>query len=438
MTARPVTALSEVCQQVLDMVGARAEAEVTATAGHSALTRFANSAIHQNVAEDRSFVRLRAVAGGRLAASTTTGVDPDALRRLVDATLEAAAVRPPDPGWPGPTPPAVVADLDRHDAETQRASPDRRADVVAAFVGADLGLAGAGYCESGGYEVAFANSAGQRAGGRVSRASIDGIHRTATSDGLGWQAATRLAELDGAAAGEMAAAKARAGADPVELPPGRYEVVLEPAAVADVVNFLIGGFSARTHAEGRSFVRLGEAQLDPRIALRDDAAAPGTLGLGFDAEGTPKRGVDLVVGGVSAGLYHDRRTARAAGVASTGHAVPGGESLGPVASNAVLSPGERSPEELVGSVDRGLLVSDLWYTRVLDPKTQVVTGLTRNGTFLVEGGEVVRAVRNLRFTQSYLEALGPGRVLGVGSDLRLRESGHLVPSVHLASWHFTS
>ena len=433
-----MTTVSEVCRQVLDLVGDRAEAEVTATSGRSALTRFANSAIHQNVAEDHSFVRLRLVAAGRLAAATTTRVDREGLRRLVEGTLEAAAVRPPDPGWPGPAPPAAVAGPDRHDPETQRASPDRRADVVAAFVGADLGLAGAGYCESSGYDVSFANSAGQGAAGRVSRASIDGIHRTATSDGLGWQAATRLAELDGAAAGEVAAAKARAGAEPVDLPPGRYEVVLEPAAVADVVNFLLGGFSARTHAEGRSFVRLGDAQLDPQVTLRDDVAAPGTVGLGFDAEGTPKRAVDLVVGGVSTGLYHDRRTARAADVTSTGHAVAGGESFGPVATNTQLSPGERSLEELVGSVDRGLLVSDLWYTRVLDPKTQVVTGLTRNGTFLVEGGEVVRGVRNLRFTQSYVEALAPGGVVGVGSDLRLRESGHLVPSLHLASWNFTS
>jgi predicted Zn-dependent protease len=108
-----------------------------------------------------------------------------------------------------------------------------------------------------------------------------------------------------------------------------------------------------------------------------------------------------------------------------------------MASNAVLSAGDRSLEELIGSVDRGLLVSDLWYTRVLDPKTQVVTGLTRNGTFLVEGGEIVGGVRNLRFTQSYVEALGPGRVLGVGSDARVRESGYVVPSLHLASWQFT-
>jgi len=286
--------------------------------------------------------------------------------------------------------------------------------------------------------VAFANAGGPGAAGRVSTAAIDAIHRTATSDGLGWQAAARVSDLDGEAAGRVAAAKARAGAEPADLAPGRYEVVLEPAAVADVVGFLLGGFSGRTYAEGRSFARLGEAQLDPRMTLRDDVGAPGTFGLAFDAEGTPKQAVDLVLDGVPVGLYHDRRTAHQAGVASTGHAVAGGESFGPMAANAVLSAGDRSLEELIGSVDRGLLVSDLWYTRVLDPKTQVVTGLTRNGTFLVEGGEIVGGVRNLRFTQSYVEALGPGRVLGVGSDARVRESGHVVPSLHLASWNFTS
>ena len=438
MTGSPeLSGLPALAAWVVDLVGSRAEAEVTVTAGRSALTRFANSHIHQNVAEDHVSVRLRLVADGRLAASTTSRVDDDGLHRLVEGTLEAARLRPPDPGWPGPAPPATIPDLDRHDRDTHLAPPDRRADVVAAFVGAGPGLAAAGYCDSVGYQVAFANSAGQRADARVSRASVDAIQRTGTSDGVGWQTATRLAEIDGAAAGRVAAAKARAGADPVDLPPGRYEVVLEPACVADVVGFLLDGYSARTHSEGRSFVRLGEAQLDQSITLHDDAAAPGTLGLPFDAEGTPKQAVDLVIGGVSTGLYHDRRTAHQAGVSSTGHAVVGGESFGPMALNPVLSPGDRSPEDLVASVGRGLLVTDLWYTRVLDPKTQVVTGLTRNGTFLIEGGEVVAGVRNLRFTQSYVEALGPGQVLGVGADTRLRASGYLVPSLHLASFNFT-
>jgi predicted Zn-dependent protease len=444
---------ADLCQRVLGLVGDRAEAEVTSSAGRSALTRFANSHIHQNVAVDHLDVRLRLVADGRLATAATGRVDDEGLARLVEDALDAARLRPPDRGWAGLAPSAAAPAVDRDDPATHRARPEQRTAVVADFVAADPGLAAAGFCESAGNEVAFANSAGQSLLGRTSRASLDGIHSvrprsrhsvragsghgTTTSDGAGWQASPRLADLDGAWAGAVAAAKARRGAGAVELEPGRYEVVLEPACVADMLDFLLDGFSAKAHAEGRSFVHLGEPMLDPAVMLRDDATHPGTVGLAFDAEGTPKQPLDLVVGGIPTALLHDRRTARRAGAESTGHAVAGGESFGPYALNPVLAPGKRPPAELVASVARGLLVTDFWYTRILDPKTQVVTGLTRNGTFLVEGGEIVAAVHNLRFTQSYAEALAPGNVLGIGSDLRLRSSGALVPSLHLASWNFT-
>ncbi|HEX2192901.1 MAG TPA: metallopeptidase TldD-related protein [Acidimicrobiales bacterium] len=427
----------ELCEAVLERVGGRAEAEVAVSRGRSALTRFANSHIHQNVSEDHVNVRLRLVAGGRLASASTNRADAEGIDRLVEGALEAARLRPVDHGWPGLAPPAPAVDADRYDAATRWADPRERAQVVADFVAAAPGLAGAGYCASGGGNLAFANTADQRLEGRTSAATLDAIHRTPTADGMGWQAGTRLGELDGGRAGEIAAAKARTGSEPVDLEPGRYEVVLEPACVDDMLFFLLDGFSAKTHAEGRSFLRLGEAQFDPAVTLCDDVTHPDTNGLAFDAEGTPKRPLDLVVGGVPSALLHDRRTARQAGTESTGHGVVGGESFGPAALNPVLAPGDRNPEELVASMSRGLLVTDLWYTRVLDPKTSVVTGLTRNGTFLVEGGQVVAAVRNLRFTQSYAEALAPGRVLGVGSDLRLRPSGTLVPSLHLASWNFT-
>jgi predicted Zn-dependent protease len=210
---------------------------------------------------------------------------------------------------------------------------------------------------------------------------------------------------------------------------------LEPSCLANMLEFLRDGFNARTFAEDRSFVELGAAQLDPAITLWDDGTDPRAISRGFDGEGTPKRRVDLVGDGVSVGLCHDRKTAAKAGTESTGHGF-GGDSGG-IATNLFLAPGDRSPEELVASVDRGLLVTEFWYTRILDPKTQVVTGLTRNGTFLIEGGRVVGGVPNLRFTQSYVDALRPGNVLGVGNDARLFDGTYHVPTVHLAAWNFT-
>lgn len=147
--------------------------------------------------------------------------------------------------------------------------------------------------------------------------------------------------------------------------------------------------------------------------------------------------------GVTSGLVHDRRTAKALGARPTGHALPTGGFFGALPTNLVLDAGSLPPDELVRNVQRGLLVTDLWYTRVLDPRTIVVTGLTRNGVWLVENGRVVRPVTNLRFTQSYVDALAPGAVLGVGADPTLVAAGtfdtggYVVPSLHLAAWNFT-
>jgi len=430
--------LERLTERVLDLVGGRAEAEVTATAGRSALTRFANSHIHQNVAEDHLGVHLRLAVDGRVAGASTDRTDLDGLERLVATTFTAANLRPRDPGWPGLAPPAPAPAIDHYDLATHRAPPADRADVVRDFVDAGTGLSAAGYCSSGGYEVYFANSAGQRAAGRTSHATIDGIHRGRGAAGSGWQSSARLGALDGTAAGATAATKARDGVDPLELEPGEYEVVLEPPCVADLLDFLVGyGFSAKTHAEGRSVVRLGETQFDPAVSLADDPGDDGALSLGFDAEGTPRRRLDLVADGVPTNLLHDRRTAAAVGTDSTGHGMPGGESYGPAPSTLVLAAGGAGLDELIAGVDRGLLVSEFWYTRILDPKTQVVTGLTRNGVFLIEAGEVTRPVANLRFTQSYADALGPGNVAAIGADARLRGTDAIVPSVHLVSWHFT-
>ncbi len=251
-----------------------------------------------------------------------------------------------------------------------------------------------------------------------------------------------MGDLDGAALGAAAAAKARSAAEPTDLEPGRYEVVLEPQCVADVLGFLLRhGFNGRAVNDGTSFVRLGRPQFDDAVTLVDDVGHPRTLGVAFDDEGTPRRRIVLVDRGVTSGVLHSRRTAARAGTESTGHSgVVYGEP-GAYGSNVVLQPATGSAAELVASVRRGLLVTDFWYTRILDPRTQVVTGLTRNGVWLVEDGRIVRPVRNLRFTQSYLDALAPGNVLGVGGEAALVpgawDGSLLVPPLHLAAWNVT-
>jgi predicted Zn-dependent protease len=435
-----------ICDRVLALVGDQGQALVTSGQGRSALTRFANSHIHQNMASDEHHVRLRVIVeGGRTAQSATTRVDDDSLTRLVESTLAAARLRPADPEDPGLAPPGALTEVDHHDAATEAADPTARAAVVADFVGTGEGLESAGYCSTEGDTHVLCSSTGARYASRATMAQIDAIHRAPAAtgpptDGYGQITSARLRDLDGRRVGEVAAAKARGGADPIELDPGSYEVVLEPRAVAAILLFPAWlGFNAKAHAEGTSFVHLGEQQLDERIDLWDDATDPQALGRPYDAEGTPKHRLDLVRAGVSAGLAHDRRTAALAGVEPTGHSI-GNEAFGGYPGDLFLGGGDQGRADLIGGVDRGLLVTDLWYNRILDPKTQVVTGLTRNGLFLIEHGEVTRPVQNLRYTQSVIGALAPGHVLGLGDDAQLvsNEGGIVhVPSLRLASWAFT-
>ena len=432
-----------IAARLVELVGDRAEAEATVVCGVAGLTRFANSFIHQNVGEDFAAVSLRLAVDGRVARGSSNRTDPEGLHGVVEDTIEAAHHSPADPLWPGLADPADAPVADNYDVATAEASPQERAAVVQAFVGAGDGLEAAGYCDTEVVYEAFANSRGQRLSGRSTRATLDGIHQTRESSASAHTTSVRIGDLDGSAAGVLAAQRARSGQGAVDPGPGEYEVVLGPEAVATIGVFLaFYGFNGKQVNEGQSFLEMSAQQFDRQINLWDDVTAPGALGVAFDTEGTPRRRLDLVVDGVTVGVAHDRRTAAEAGAVSTGHAFVGGESFGPVASALVFAEGDDDVEGLVGGVEQGLYVATFNYCRILDPKTQVVTGLTRNGTFRIRGGELAEPVANLRFTQSFVEALGPGQVLGLGNVRRFADSefgpGQVqAPTLRLASFGFT-
>ena len=434
---------TDLAEETLGLIADRADAAVTATSGNLALTRFANSFIHQNVAEEGESVSLRVAVDGRVASATTTRTDSESLGAFVDATLETAALQPEDETWPGLAPPSAIPTVDHTDDATYHATATDRAAKVKAFVDAGGGLAAAGYCETEGSSVAFVNSAGQHVTGRMTRAVLDGIHQTGTSAGSGHAAGPRLSDLDAAAVGAQAVTRARDSETTFDAKPGDYEVVLAPECVGTIAVFLaFYGFNAKAYLEGQSFAEIGVTQFDERFQMWDDVTDPRALGVPFDGEGTPKGRTDLARDGVTVGLAHNRRTARQAGVGSTGHFGPGSETYGPFATNVFVGGGREMVDELIASVERGLYVSTFNYCRVLDPKTLVVTGLTRNGTFMIENGKITGAVSNLRFTQSFVDALGPGRVLGLGDDARFADSEFAAgimytPSLRLASWNFT-
>ena len=452
--------VEELAARVLARVAAAtpgADVEVTVDHSRPALTRFANSVIHQNVAEDATSVGIRLHHEGRTATASSTIVGDEGLEGLVARVVAAVGLAPVDPAWPGVAPSAALNDLAPVDPSTRDASPDDRATVVRHFVDAARGLETAGYCRTNHWRGAFANSAGQIVAAESADVGLAGIARRDGADGVARLASGRMADIDGAILGARAAAKANAAVDAVEIAPERYEVVLEPTAVADVLEaFSMYGFNAKAVAERRSFVRPGEAQFDPAITLFDDAPA---AGVAFDADGTPTRRVGLVDRGTTVGLTHDRRTAASfPDAASTGNGL-GSASFGAVARHLVLAgsaPGDvvaevdgpvvdASAAELVAGVERGVLVTDFWYTRVLDPRMLALTGLTRNGIWLIEHGEVTRPLRNFRFTQAYAQALMPGAVLAVGrvaapmpgDTYSASTPRWTAPALRLASWNFT-
>ncbi|MCL1593878.1 MAG: TldD/PmbA family protein [Actinomycetia bacterium] len=429
--------------EVLTMVNSDVDAEVYIDTGSSSLTRFANSFIHQNVSEDASEITLRVAVDGRVSSATTTVSTDDSLRSFVDATIETASKQPADKEWAGVGPPVEIPDVEHWDDATANADPLQRAEVVKAFVDAGDGLSAAGYCQTEARTHAYANSAGRVAEGRFTTAVVDGIHQTGTSAGSGHAAGSTLRTLDAAALGRLASQRARDSAAPFDAKPGDYQVILSPECIATIAVFLDAyGFSAKVAQEGMSFARIGEQQFDRSINIWDDATDSEALYVPFDFEGTPKERVDLVRSGVVSSLLHSRRTAAKDKTASTGSAIPGGDVFGPFGVNMFVGGGDRSVESLISSVDRGIFVSTFNYCRVLDPKTLVVTGLTRNGTFMIENGQLADAVTNLRFTQSFIDAIGPGKVGGIGNDQRHADSefGPMLvhaPSMHLKAWNFT-
>lgn len=423
-------------EQVLELAAAAlpgADIEVIVDRNDFSLTRFANSFIHQNVTEESTSIGLRAHLGGRTVAATTTSD----VAGLIERVQAAVKVAPLDPGWPGLAPVQPLSGTSAADAAT--ASPDARASVVRDFVEAAGGLSTAGYCRTTYWTGSYRNSVGQALDASATSADMDGIARLNGADGVARRHSARLSDLDGAALGARAAKSARAQTGAEELEPGRYEVVLLPEAVSDLLaNFAYYGFNGKFFNDGRCFAELGKAQFDPAITVIDDPFEVG--GRPFDQEGSPRSHLKLVESGITRAVAHDRRSAAEAGARSTGHAVT--ESWGPTAVNMALAGGTTGIEQMIGSVRRGILVSDFWYTRVLDPRTLVLTGLTRNGVWLVENGEIVRPLRNFRFTQGYVQALGPGQVLAVGAEVvpqpNRRELTTLsCPALHLASWNFT-
>jgi len=420
--------------------------EVVVDRSFGGLTRFAGSQVHQNVWTSDLSLTVRVVAaGGRAGVVSVPASSADEVRDAAHEALALAQLVPADPDVAPVAPPAAVEARPEPDEATFAASPaDRAAAVRALLAEVPPGLEAAGAYSTGGAERAVLNSAGQAVWAPLSRAALTAVVSGAASSGYAEAGGRRVADVDPGAAGRVAVGKALAAADPVDVDPGDWAVVLEPAATGALVQFLaILGFNGRSYLEGRTCTagRLGEAVVDPRVTIVDDATSPDTVGMPFDAEGTPTRRVALIDGGRFASVVHDRTTGAKAGTGSTGHALVPPNTYGPVPTNPLMAPGDGGAvDDLVAGMERGLLITRFHYTNVVEPVETSLTGMTRDGTFLVEDGRIVRGVRNLRFTQSVLAALSALEAVSTETAYasELFFGGSRCPAVRLSSFTFTS
>jgi len=266
----------------------------------------------------------------------------------------------------------------------------------------------------------------------------------ATSSGWAQASGWKLGSVVWEELAEEAVRKTRIGENPNDGQPGEYTVILDPYATADLMGMMAGdGMSAQACQEERSWLngRLGKQVLSPMITIVDDGLDPAGIPLPFDFEGQPKQHVTIVESGVCRGPVHDSYTAgREPGAVSTGHAMEqaASERIGPLPMNLFLKPGTSNVDEMIASTQNGLYITRFWYTRSVHPRDVVVTGMTRDGTYVVRDGEIAGAVKSLRFTQSYMDALAG--TLSLGKNCKTLWAGGTcnVPAIKLERFKFTS
>jgi PmbA protein len=418
------------------------EAEVHVDEVLDDLTRFANNAIHQNVSENGITVSIRTVAEGRTARVTTNRIDDNSLRAAIDSSLSLAASQPKDKqllALPGQQ---RYRSVQRFVKQTAAITPEDRARAVRR--GCDLALkrgqVAAGIFSTGESQAAMGNSRGLQAAYRETHAEFSVTMQEAPAASWAKANAADVRDFDPQQLAARASHKAHLAVNAKELPTGKYTVILEPSAVLDLVGFLFYDFAATAIADKRSCLngRMGKLVFGKNISIADDAYHPLQLGAPFDGEGMPRERVLLVERGVPHNLVYSRRAAKMARKAPTGHGFMLPNEYGEAPMNLVFAGGDSSVEKMIASTDRGLLVTRIWYIREVDPYEKIMTGMTRDGLFLVEKGKVTSAVRNFRFNQSLLEALRNVEMLGPAVRATGEEAFEMiVPAMKIRDFNFT-
>ncbi|MCX7835577.1 MAG: TldD/PmbA family protein [bacterium] len=422
------------------------EAEVMLSSSQNALTRFGENVITQNVASESIGLTVRLIKNGKMGKASTGNISPSGIESCIQAAKVALEVNETDPDLLPLADPQEYQSIDNFVPSTAELTPEARSSGVEQAVRhfRQHQLVGAGIFSNSASNLAIANSKGLWAY-NASTASTFSVSAM-SEDSSGWAEANEkdVHNINIAALSTIAAKKALDSKSPIVVEPDAWTVVLEPAAVSELMTFLCWfGFNGLAFVENRSCFsgKIGEQVVGSNITMHDHVYHPLSGGMPFDFEGFPRQSVLLIEKGVLKSVVHDRRTAARAGTIHTGHAMPQPDSFGPVPLNLVVEGGDSSLEEMIRTTQKGLLVTRFHYVNLLNPMTLTITGMTRDGLFLIENGEVVKGVKNLRFTESILEALK--RVAALSKTLYKADTfwgggGIVLPAMKIEGFHFTS
>ena len=419
------------------------QTEVLVSTNDNSLTRFTHEVSNQNVAASDVGVCVRAILAGRTGVAQTNRLDDSSLRDVVARAIAMAKLAPQDPLTPdlprgGPTATPDGA----YDPATARADADVRARMCDAIFSQaeDAGYWSAGFAATSSVGFTVANSSGALGSFDGTDAGVNVKMNAPDSTGFGESYSSSLRAVDAGAVGSTAAEKARAGASPRAVEPGPWTVILDPSAFGELFIYLASHFSAQSFEEGSSFCSdgLDRTYFSENVTVRDDYAHPLAPGMPFDYEGQPTQRLALVENGVVRTIVTDSYYAKKLDRPNTGHALPAPNAYGPQPRNLVVASGSKPVDQLVAETKRGLLVTRFWYIRTVDRKRAIVTGMTRDGTFLIEDGRIVHGVRNLRFNDSIVDLLGRCEF----SREQVRTGGYhyslVSPSAKITNFNFTS
>lgn len=413
--------------------------QATVEIGEASLTRFANSIIHQNVSERNAGLAIKAVIGKKLGYCTTNKLDDEAIKATVEKAVEFAGHSPENSDFVSLPEPEPIKPAASYDQQTADYSPEDRAKDVAAMVSEakKVGAQAAGSLSTGYEEYAIASSLGISAYNPSTIANLTTVMTAETGFGYADRVSQRISDIHPIDAAVEAATGSVRSKNPEPIEPGEYDVVMLPYAVEEFMGFIsYAGLGALAVQEGRSFMngKFGEEIMGENVTIWDDGLDPQGLPRSFDAEGVPKQRVDMIVNGVAKAVVYDSHTAKKEGKESTGHAISMITAYGPMPSNMFMRPGDSSVEEMIASTKRGILVTRFHYTNIIHPILVLITGMTRDGTFLIEDGKVTKPLRNLRFTDGVIERLSNVELI---SKETKRQPYAVVPAIKVRGFRFT-